>query len=91
MAGTDLELLRRQRRGALITEIICFSVALIAPAIAYYFLHDKLAKITQIPAALWAPLIPVVLLTLAGIGFHRHRKGIERKLRAATQGSGDPR
>ena len=91
MAGIDLDLLRRQRRGALFTEVICFSVAVIGPVIAYYFLHDKLAKISEIPAALWAPLIPPILLVLAGIGFHRHRKGIERKLRAATEASADPR
>ena len=91
MAGTDLDLLRRQRRGALFTEVICFAVAVIGPLIGYYFLHDKLAKVSEIPAALWAPMIPPVLLLLAGIGFHRHRKGIERKLRAAAQASADPR
>lgn len=85
MSGPSIELLQKQRRGALVTEVICFAVALIGPAIGWYILRDKLDTLAQIPAALWAPMIPPVLLFLAGIGFHRHRRGIERQLREATE------
>jgi len=66
-------------------ECLCFAIALIGPAVGGYLLRDRFEALAQVPISLWVPLIPPLLLFLAGIGFHRHRKGIERKLSAATE------
>ena len=75
--------LEKQRKNALVCECLCITGGLVLPAIGAWFLRDRLAEMWQIPVSFWVPAMPFILLLLAGYGFRRHRKGIEKKLRAA--------
>ena len=79
------ETLQKQRRNALGLEILCFGLAVLVPAVGALLLGDKLAAMWQVPLAIWVPLIPPFVLFLGGIGFHRHRKGLEQRIRAAAE------
>ncbi len=79
--------LEQQRENALRFEYLCYAGGLILPAIGAWFLRDRLASMWEVPVSFWVPAMPFILLLLGGYGFRRHRKGIEKKLRAQAKGS----
>jgi hypothetical protein len=82
--------LEKQRRDALRFECICWFFAIVGPAVAGYLLRHRIPGFLERPEVMVAALAPVFLCLIGAIGFHRLRKGIERKI-AARDGGPDVR
>ena len=83
----DLGSLEKQRKDALRFELICAFFAMTGPLVAGYLLRARLPGFLERPEVMVAALMPVFLLIGATIGFHRLRKGIERRIEAEAEES----
>lgn len=74
--------LEKQRRDALRFELVCWFFVISGPLVAGYLLRHRLPGFLERPEVAVAALAPVFLLLIGAIGFHRLRKGIDRRIAA---------